>query len=389
MNRWCRNSGSWMNDLGKRLAVVLGAITLGLVLAGVSTTANPSYESYRQWLWQQQRLVQQRKQQLENLERPAQERLSALRQKVAITEQQIKATEQSLQQAQKILKELSAQLKVAETNLAQQRQAARARLRYLGRQQRQRWWLILLASKDLQELSDRRRQLQRLYQRDQELLSNLQASVQRVQSKRQMVLAQENEVALVRQKLQAQKAYWQGEVAVQVKIIERLKSDRAAIEAAEQRLQQDSQQLQQLILAKSFPNSTIVIVSGTGKLQYPTYGTISSPFGWRIHPILGYEKFHNGIDFAAEVGTPIYAADTGTVLLADWYGGYGYTVIIAHGNDLTTLYGHCSELYVQAGQVVQKGQVIAAVGSTGLSTGPHLHFEVRVRGEPVDPALYL
>jgi len=383
---------NWFRLLRQRwrisCALLIGAIALCLSLVQFHTFANPSQnlEAYRQWLRQQQQLVQQRKQQLDNLERPAQERLLALRQKVEITEQQIQESEKQLRQAQKILRQLSSQLKVAETSLAKQRQATRARLRYLGRQQRQTWWLVLLASKDLQELSDRRRQLQRIYHRDQKLLTNLQASVERVQSKRQMVIAQENEVALVRQKLEAQKSYWQGEVAIQVKIIDKLKSDRQAIESAELRLQQDSERLQQLIIAKSLPNPGIVIVPGTGRLQYPTHGRISSPFGWRIHPILGYEKFHNGIDFAAETGTPIYAADTGTVIVAEWYGGYGYTVILAHGNEISTLYGHCSELYVRSGEVVQKGQVIAAVGSTGFSTGPHLHFEVRLRGEPVDPA---
>jgi len=386
---------NWTKPLRLRWCIVftlvIGAITLSHCLVVLSTHANPSQnvEAYRQWLRQQQQVVQQRKQQLENLERPAQERLSALRQKVEVTEQQIQETEKRLQQAQKILRELSSQLKVAETSLDNQRQATRARLRYLGRQQRQKWWLVLLASKDLRELSDRRRQLQRIYQRDQQLLTNLQASVERVQAKRQMVIAQENEVALVRQKLEAQKSYWQGEVAIQVKIIDKLKSDRQAIESAELRLQQDSERLQQLIIAKSLPNPGIVIVPGTGRLQYPTHGRISSLFGWRIHPILGYEKFHNGIDFAAETGTPIYAADTGTVIVAEWYGGYGYAVIIAHGNEISTLYGHCSELYVRVGEVVQKGQVIAAVGSTGFSTGPHLHFEVRFKGEPIDPAPYL
>jgi len=383
---------NWLKPLPKRWLIV-GAFLIGtvlwLALGSVHMLASQNVEAYRQWLLQQQQIVQQRKQQLDNLERPAQERLDALRQKLAVTEQQIKETEKSLQQAQKILQELSSQLKIAETSLADQRQATRARLRYWGRQQRQRWWSILLASRDLRELSDRRRQLQRIYRQDQQLLTNLKASVDRVRAKRQMVIAQENEVALVRQKLEAQKSYWQGEVAVQVKIINKLKSDRQAIESAELRLQQDSQRLQQLIIAKSLPNPGIVIVPGTGRLQYPTYGRISSPFGWRIHPILGYQKFHNGIDFAAETGTPIYAADTGTVLMAEWYGGYGYAVIIAHGNEISTLYAHCSELYVQVGQVVQKGQVIAAVGSTGFSTGPHLHFEVRFRGEPIDPAPYL
>jgi murein DD-endopeptidase MepM/ murein hydrolase activator NlpD len=108
-----------------------------------------------------------------------------------------------------------------------------------------------------------------------------------------------------------------------------------------------------------------------------------------VHPILGYQRFHSGIDFGADYGTVINAADSGTVIFAGWYGGYGNAVIINHGGSITTLYGHTSELYVAEGQTVQRGQAIAAVGSTGLSTGPHLHFEVRQNGDPVDPAAYL
>ncbi|MCL5773684.1 MAG: peptidoglycan DD-metalloendopeptidase family protein [Firmicutes bacterium] len=123
----------------------------------------------------------------------------------------------------------------------------------------------------------------------------------------------------------------------------------------------------------------------TGSLSWPLRAPISSYFGYRRHPILGRTILHTGIDLAAGYGTPIAAADGGVVILAGWCGGYGNAVIIDHGNGISTLYGHCSRLYVSAGQIVRKGQTIALVGSTGRSTGPHLHFEVRQNGVPVDP----
>ena len=124
-------------------------------------------------------------------------------------------------------------------------------------------------------------------------------------------------------------------------------------------------------------------------MVYPCAGEITSSFGWRTHPILGYQRFHSGVDFGADYGTTIHAADSGTVIFSGWYGGYGNAVILDHGNGISSLYGHTSELYVSEGQTVQRGQSIAAVGSTGLSTGPHLHFEVRQDGDPVDPMAYL
>ena len=98
---------------------------------------------------------------------------------------------------------------------------------------------------------------------------------------------------------------------------------------------------------------------------------------------------HYGIDLSAPTGTAIRAADGGTVTLAGWYYGYGYTVIIDHGNGMTTLYGHCSALYVSAGEKVYQGQNIAAVGNTGNSTGPHCHFEIKINGSNVNPANYV
>jgi murein DD-endopeptidase MepM/ murein hydrolase activator NlpD len=125
--------------------------------------------------------------------------------------------------------------------------------------------------------------------------------------------------------------------------------------------------------------------SFSGGFIRPVNGRITSGFGYRYHPILHRRKLHTGVDFGASHGTPIRAAAAGTVLLAGYSGGYGKCVIIYHGDGVSTLYGHCSSLGVSEGQEVKRGQVIARVGSTGMSTGPHLHFEVRRNGTPVRP----
>ena len=116
---------------------------------------------------------------------------------------------------------------------------------------------------------------------------------------------------------------------------------------------------------------------------------LTSDFGTRWHPVLGGRRQHKGVDLAAPAGTPIYASADGVVGRADWYSGYGLYVALEHGGDIQTRYGHMSRLNVAAGQTVRKGDVIGYVGSTGRSTGPHLHYEVRIAGEAVNPVPYL
>ncbi len=122
---------------------------------------------------------------------------------------------------------------------------------------------------------------------------------------------------------------------------------------------------------------------------WPGDGDIVSDFGPRIHPIFGSRRMHNGVDLDGNTGDPIRAARSGTVLIAGWRAGYGNTVVVNHGLGYSTLYGHMSRIHVEVGQEVQSGEVLGDVGSTGWSTGPHLHFELRIDGEAVDPEPYL
>ena len=126
-----------------------------------------------------------------------------------------------------------------------------------------------------------------------------------------------------------------------------------------------------------------------GRLAWPADGLITSGFGWRTHPILNRRIFHNGIDLDSPHGTPVRAAGDGRVILAQSWSGFGNTVVIQHGGDVTTIYGHLSRFGTSVGNDVREGNVIGYVGCTGLCTGPHLHFEVREDGAPVNPLKYL
>jgi murein DD-endopeptidase MepM/ murein hydrolase activator NlpD len=171
----------------------------------------------------------------------------------------------------------------------------------------------------------------------------------------------------------------------------RLLRDRAAWERALAELEQDSREIEAMLqrLQQTPEGRQRLAKPWTGKFRMPVTGRISSGYGYRIHPIHKVRKLHTGIDIAAPTGTPIRCGGDGTVVHASRWGGYGNCIIVDHGGGLATLYGHCSRLAVTKGQSVTEGQVIGYVGSTGLSTGPHLHFEVRRDGRPTNPNPFL
>ncbi|MEH1911579.1 MAG: peptidoglycan DD-metalloendopeptidase family protein [Nostoc sp.] len=375
-----------------------------LALIPAQATPTGSIDTLRQ---QQQQMNQQYqsgandRDRLTNIQQEAQKHLTGLKQNLQTTDSYIQEGELQLQRASQRLQQLETDLAVAEVDYEARQIATVARLRYLQRSPASVGWAVLLQSENISDFISRRYQLKLMYQADQQILVKLNAQTNLINKQKTEVEQQKNEIALMREQLLAQKTDYQTQAQSQSELIQRLNSDRLALEAAQNQLERESQNLEVLIQqkvaaarateeAQAKTNSrTSFIIRGTGVMVYPSDAPTSSPFGWRMHPILGYRRFHAGLDFAASYGSTIRAADSGIVIFAGWYGGYGRAVIIDHGKGITTLYGHTSELYVTEGEAVERGQAIAAVGSTGLSTGPHLHFEVRRDGTPVNPANYL
>ncbi len=186
------------------------------------------------------------------------------------------------------------------------------------------------------------------------------------------------------------------QVAIQKnkKLIEKLETDRATWEKAERDLAKQSKAIAQMINQEvKRSEKTGHSISVTSAFTRPVPGKITSPFGWRMHPIFKRKIFHSGVDIGCPYGTPIKAANSGRVIFVGWYSGYGKVVIIDHGTidnvPTTTLYAHMSVTLAKQGQNVTKGTVIGKVGTTGYSTGPHLHFEVRQKGNPVNPLNFI
>ena len=344
-------------------------------------------EQRRKALEQQRQQLQQQQNELEGRQNTSENNLENLERSILYTANQITETEDRLAKAEQDLQRLEANLRQAETDYENVRMGTVARLQFLQRQQGSEGWAVLLQSQDFNDFLDRQYQLKRVYAADRQVLQDLKVKAEAIQQQKVAVEDQKNQVALLRQQLLSQKQQYEAEASEEKQLISRLKEQRSALEAAEAQLVRDSEQIANLIRQKLAAQSGAV--RGTGRFVFPANARISSGFGNRVHPILGYSRFHGGVDFAAPQGTAIYAADSGQVIFSGWYGGYGQTVIVDHGGGLTTLYAHASRLLVREGQSVRQGQSIAAVGSTGLSTGPHLHFEVRRNGNPVNPMGYL
>ncbi|MDO4539568.1 MAG: peptidoglycan DD-metalloendopeptidase family protein [Syntrophomonadaceae bacterium] len=247
---------------------------------------------------------------------------------------------------------------------------------------------VLLAAEDFSDFLSRFDMLGYIIEQDQQVIENLAQQQMVMEQKRSELESNKENLQNARSDKQIKQSSLSEQVNDQETLLGSIEEEREKLEQAFNELEESSKAVEQLIRSLQSAGGNVM---GTGVFTWPCPGnyTITSDYGMRYHPILGYNKMHTGTDIAASSGTPIVAADDGQVISSSYLNGYGETIIIDHGNGISTLYAHQSSRLTAVGDVVAKGQTIGLVGSTGWSTGPHLHFEVRVNGNYVNPWDYI
>ncbi|UCH33677.1 MAG: peptidoglycan DD-metalloendopeptidase family protein [Armatimonadota bacterium] len=309
-------------------------------------------------------------------------RLRAVRRELVRADAELRSTRTELEQATR-------SLAAAEARLDNHRETASDRLVAIYESGGIEYLEVLTAAASFADFANRLYLVKLIVDEDLRLLRAMTEERARIASYRRRVEERERSVVMLEARVARKHDEEANRRRQKAHVVSDLRQQRIYWERALAQMEADSRDIAaQIRRYQRTTGRSQYSTPWTGSFMRPVNGSITSGYGYRMHPILRVRKMHTGVDIAAAAGTPIRAADAGTVIWSASRGGYGLCVIIDHGGGMSTVYGHCSRLAVRAGQAVSKGQAIGNVGSTGLSTGPHLHFEVRRNGSPVNPLSY-
>ena len=318
------------------------------------------------------------------------DQVNSLEQQINSKQSDIDELEASISEAQAKLETLEVELAAAEEKVNTQNENLNARLRNMYKNGSVGFIDVLMDSGSFSEFLNNLSLVEKVYTSDQDVLEELQKAYDEIDAKKKEIETLQAELSESKATMEEQKSSLEADKAS----VEKKKSEIAADSAETQReldkLEADAQALTSSIRNSGSSSSSSKYNGGIMAWPVPSCHTISSGYGGRIHPTTGKYKFHGGLDIPGSYGSAIVAANSGKVIWAGNRGdSYGNYVIIDHGGGVSTLYGHSSKVLVSSGQNVSRGQRIANVGSTGRSTGPHCHFEVRINGSRVNPNPYV
>lgn len=306
------------------------------------------------------------------------------------TEQTLNENKAQYQSAQEELVSLESKLQKLTSDYKALQNATNKRIVQIFKTKRKSYVEFLLSSKNVNNFLDRLYFENIVMKQDRDNIRKMQRQTRKIIEVKRQIEMQKRYLASSIKSIDREQKNIQDAISQNEKMIYKLKTDRATWEKAERDLARQSREIADMInkqTVKAEKNQQKISVSG-GFIR-PVGGPVTSPFGWRVHPIFKRKIFHSGVDLGMPMNASVKAANSGKVIFVGWYGGYGKVVIIDHGRingvPTTTLYAHLNSYRVSVGSTVVRGQVIANVGTTGYSTGPHLHFEVRQNGNPTNP----
>lgn len=316
-----------------------------------------------------------------------------LEQSIKNTENEIENISERIANLEENIGKIEKDIAQTEKELDEQTDVLSERLVFVYEQGDVSYLEVLCAAADFKDLLTRYDMIQCIVDQDVELIETINKQKKALDMKKCDLEVKKKEMVNIQASQESKKQELDAQKAQKKGILGNVQQEKGAYLKALQELEQASQQLEQIIRSAQSSGGQQL---GTGTYTWPTpgYGAITSEYGMRYHPILKQRKMHTGVDIGAPSGATIVAADSGTVIYAGWMGGYGQVLVVDHGPDMSgqgmsTLYAHQSRFLVGKGASVSKGQAIGKVGSTGWSTGPHLHFEVRINGQYTNPMDYI
>ena len=283
--------------------------------------------------------------------------------------------------------EVSAELDKATVAAENQYQAYKTRVRVMYEHGSTGYLDILLSADSISDFFERIEIVKQITEYDSNMTEKLREKQAEIQSKKDEVVALQQGLIDSRTVLEEKKANLDSKMAYRDSLIKKIQGSVETLEKELKKIEAEEASVRAKL--RNLAGGSTPYTGGAMTWPTPSCRVITSYYGWRLHPVLKYEKLHTGVDIGAQYGAKIVAAKSGTVVTATYNNAYGNYVTINHGGGVATLYAHQSSMAVSAGQYVNEGDVIGYVGSTGYSTGPHLHFEVIINGATTDPLGYI
>ena len=374
------------------LKKVLSLVCLFALLIGAMPLAysQPANANTAKQVEQKRAVAKQQIHKLKLLEKIETNKLYKNQRNLERTEQTLNENKAQYQSAQEELVSLESKLQKLTSDYKALQNATNKRIVQIFKTKRKSYVEFLLSSKNVNNFLDRLYFENIVMKQDRDNIRKMQRQTRKIIEVKRQIEMQKRYLASSIKSIDREQKNIQDAISQNEKMIYKLKTDRATWEKAERDLARQSREIADMInkqTVKAEKNQQKISVSG-GFIR-PVGGPVTSPFGWRVHPIFKRKIFHSGVDLGMPMNASVKAANSGKVIFVGWYGGYGKVVIIDHGRingvPTTTLYAHLNSYRVSVGSTVVRGQVIANVGTTGYSTGPHLHFEVRQNGNPTNP----